>query len=78
MNEFERQEQFYLDNIIWLWERYTWLCERLERSTSIKKREELSDMIANLYKKDIRSAYNDYYVYFGKHCTYQPKLSHLA
>ncbi len=78
MNEFQKQEQFYLDNIIWLWERYDWICQRIERSSSHKKREELSLMIKRLYNKDIKSAYEDYYRYFGKHCTYQPKLSHLA
>ena len=66
--EFERQEKFYLDNIIWLWKEYDWLSNATHPQ---------DERINDLYQA-ILTAYEDYYVYFGYHCTYQPKLSHLS
>lgn len=71
--EFERQEKFYLDNIIWLWSEYDRICQKIEQSPS----EDLDLRLQHLYNVDILSAYEAYYRYFGHHCTYQPKLSHL-
>ena len=73
--EFEKQEQFYLDHIIWLWSEYDRLCQKIAQSPS--NSEQLDWRLQRLYNIDIKSAYEAYYRYFGHHCTYQPKLSHL-
>jgi len=72
--EHQKQEDFYLENIIWLWEEYDKLARQIDKSPS----ESLNFRIQHLYEIDILSAYEDYYRYFGHHCTYQPKLSHLS
>lgn len=66
--EFERQEKLYLDNIIWLWKEYDWLSNVAHPQ---------DERIFDTYMA-IQTAYEDYYIYFGHHCTYQPKLSYLS
>jgi DNA/RNA-binding domain of Phe-tRNA-synthetase-like protein len=76
--EFQKQEQAYLDNIIWLWKRYEYICNQIVETKCQTKLHDLNLELEHLWKKHIVEAYDDYYAYFGKHCTYQPKLSHLA
>jgi len=65
--EFERQEKLYLDNIIWLWSEYDHMANIYQYG---------DERLFDIYQA-IQTAYEDYYVYFGHHCTYQPKLSYL-
>tara|TARA_R100000329_G_scaffold87484_1_gene73662 strand:+ start:254 stop:496 length:243 start_codon:yes stop_codon:yes gene_type:complete len=80
MNKFEmkRQEQLYLDHIIWLWSEYDRLCQQLASETNAGKHGLLLDKLDKIYHVNLGDAYDAYYRYFGYHCTYQPKLSHLA
>ncbi len=78
MTEFEKQEKFYLDNIIWLWKEYDRLCQELSSETNPGRHGLLLDKLDELYHGRLGDAYDAYYKYFGRHCTYQPNLSHLA
>ena len=80
MNKFEmkRQEQLYLDHIIWLWSEYDRLMKQLSSETNAGKHGRILDRLDTIYNVNLGDAYDAYYRYFGHHCTYQPKLSHLA
>ena len=78
MTEFERQGQSYLDNIIWLWKEYDRLCQQLSSETNAGKHGLILKRLDKIYNVNISQAYDAYYRHFGYHCTYQPKLSHLA
>lgn len=75
--ELKRQEQAYLDHIIWLWGEYDRLCQELSSETNAGRHGLLLDRLDDIYHNRIGEAYDAYYRYFGNHCTYQPKLSHL-
>ena len=78
INELQKQEDTYLKNIIWLWDRYEAVCQNIMDADTTHGLEHWENELQHLYEVHIPSAYHDYYVYFGEHCTYQPKLSYLA